>query len=377
MADKTKTIKNATDKELDELLVRLRKESDIQNLVADLKRKSTINNPFTNGIPYDQPEVSTEVPIELLYHKVDEVLTHFGILGMKWGHRKDLQSLNSGGKQSRTDIKFDNKVVLQASKNKTKTYVDAHNTTISEMNSYIDKMNSRWNPKFGDTPDWQKSPHWEAYIEDYSKGYEAALNNFAKNDPAHNLKLSNSDILEQRYTVSDAKVLVTFKKRSEAKHSAFGIEDEYIDFVIEQTSNGKIMPFKRIMINENDEINTLAHFGILGMKWGQRRTEAQLLKTKGHIDSASNIVKEVKNINTSVGNFKSKSNKKDLTSMSDQELREKVSRMNMEQQYSNLSANQTSKGQTYVKNMLDVAGGVLAIAGSAAAIAVALKQLKG
>lgn len=88
MADKTKTIKSATDKELDDLLIRLRKENEVQNLVGDLKRKSTLNSPFTNGIPYDRPEVSTEAPIESLYHKTDEVLSHFGIGGMKWGIRR-------------------------------------------------------------------------------------------------------------------------------------------------------------------------------------------------------------------------------------------------------------------------------------------------
>lgn len=89
MADKTKTIKTATDKELDELLIRLRKENEVQNLIGDLKRKSTPRDPFGNSISYDRPEVSTEAPIESLYHEnVESTLKHFGILGMKWGIRR-------------------------------------------------------------------------------------------------------------------------------------------------------------------------------------------------------------------------------------------------------------------------------------------------
>lgn len=95
MADKTKTIKNASDKDIDELIVRLRKENELQDLVASLKRKSATSdplNPFVNPVSYERPEVSTDAPIESLYHneKVEDTLAHFGIPGMKWGVRRNL-----------------------------------------------------------------------------------------------------------------------------------------------------------------------------------------------------------------------------------------------------------------------------------------------
>lgn len=74
MANKNVTIKSATDKELDELLVRMRKESELQDIITSIKRKS--NNGF---VPYDNPQISTEEPIDSLYH--------IGVLGMKWGKR--------------------------------------------------------------------------------------------------------------------------------------------------------------------------------------------------------------------------------------------------------------------------------------------------
>lgn len=104
-ADKSKTIKESTDEELDTLLRRLRRESDVQNLIGDLKRKSEPNSPFGNSVSYDRPEVSTEAPIESLYHKADETLAHSGILGMKWGVRRKPGPNGTVGKGSGTQRK--------------------------------------------------------------------------------------------------------------------------------------------------------------------------------------------------------------------------------------------------------------------------------
>lgn len=115
MADKTLTIKNASDKELDALLIRLRKENELQGLVSDIKRKSMkkeeipVDN-YGHQDYYAPISVSTEVPIESLYHgkqneKADEVLKHFGIGGMKWGVRKasNKPSSSGGSKQVKAD----------------------------------------------------------------------------------------------------------------------------------------------------------------------------------------------------------------------------------------------------------------------------------
>ena len=121
----------------------------------------------------------------------------------------------------------------------------------------------------------------------------------------------------------------------------------------------------------------LAHHGIKGMHWGVRRTEAQLGTYKKVLDASKNIVGETKNINSAARSARTTAKYKEAESLTDQELKDRVARMNLEQQYSNLSAAKTSRGQAYVQNTLDVAGSVLAIAGSAAAIALAVKQLKG
>lgn len=57
---------------------------------------------------------------------------------------------------------------------------------------------------------------------------------------------------------------------------------------------------------------------------------------------------------------------KDPTHMSDEQLRTRINRLNMERQYSQLTMPETSRGWEITKDILDVAGGValLAIAGT-------------
>jgi len=77
MADKTLTIKGASDKELDDLIRRLRKESELQNIIQNLKRLGDLQYPTSYD---DDQSVSTEEAIEKLYH--------FGIPGMRWGRKR-------------------------------------------------------------------------------------------------------------------------------------------------------------------------------------------------------------------------------------------------------------------------------------------------
>ena len=75
----------------------------------------------------------------------------------------------------------------------------------------------------------------------------------------------------------------------------------------------------------------LAHFGIKGMKWGIRRSQKELDRLAGR---------------------KSSSSKEDVKNMSDDELRKKLNRLQMEQQYSKLTSRQMSAGEKAVKEIL-------------------------
>lgn len=116
MADKTKTIKNSTDKELDDLLIRLRKESECQSLIAEIKRKS--EDPY---LSYNSPQISTEIPIESLYH--------VGKLGMKWGHH------SGGGSKSMSSQK--RQKILNSP---TRLYANRNKFSEAEIQNAMKKM---------------------------------------------------------------------------------------------------------------------------------------------------------------------------------------------------------------------------------------------
>ena len=136
--------------------------------------------------------------------------------------------------------------------------------------------------------------------------------------------------------------------------------------------------------------NELYHHGVKGMKWGVRRTPAQLghdtgkidlQKTKKKVDAAGTIVNETRNINNTASKKAQKKAQKQKLSeakiMSDQELRDRVNRLNMEQQYVRMSTEQINAGRSNVNSVLNNVGTAINVASSALAIAVAIQKLKG
>lgn len=111
-----------------------------------------------------------------------------------------------------------------------------------------------------------------------------------------------------------------------------------------------------------------------------RWVREDLERSKKVVDAHSDLVKEFKKLEQTT-TPKTSIKKLDLSKMSDKDLRDQINRKLLEQQYSKLfadtSPSEVSKGRTMLKDTLEVAGSVLAIAGSSLSIALAIKELRG
>ena len=119
------------------------------------------------------------------------------------------------------------------------------------------------------------------------------------------------------------------------------------------------------------ERSELKHWGIKGMKWGVRRyqnKDGSLTPAgkKRYSDGSTSSSSTSKSSQTS-----QQPKKKTVSEMSDQELRDTVNRLRLEQDYAKLNPEKVSRGKKFVDNLLDeTLSGVARGSGSASAIAV-------
>lgn len=105
--------------------------------------------------------------------------------------------------------------------------------------------------------------------------------------------------------------------------------------------------------------NYLAHYGVKGMRWGRRRSgDDSSSSSSSSAEAAVATTTAVKKPRKVAGKTETEDGK-DISRMSDKELRERINRINMEQQYSKL----TEPSYPPVKNGMDVANDIFSTIG--------------
>lgn len=169
--------------------------------------------------------------------------------------------------------------------------------------------------------------------------------------------------------------------------------------------------------------NELCHHGVKGQRWGVRRFQNQdgtltsagrkryaanvsdeekqkivkeaaldkayrkaispnkdrLEKIKNAVDQTNRLAENAQRTNAEQMRKRVHKEKLDLSKMTDQEMRTKINRALLEQQYTNMFAKDistVSKGQKAVDNALKVGGTVLTAGSTALSIALMIKELK-
>ena len=140
----------------------------------------------------------------------------------------------------------------------------------------------------------------------------------------------------------------------------------------------------------------LQHHGIKGMKWGKRRfqnadgtltslgrfrygkaTTEDYTELHGKVEKASGFVKSAQKYQSDKDHkdYEEKI-KTDLKNMTDEELRQVVNRLNMEERYTQvMRSREVEAGKSATSEWLEKAGSALAIASSALGMAVTMKQM--
>lgn len=307
-------------------------------------------------------------------------LAHYGVKGMKWGKHLNSQELNQavndtiagnyGNGAYRQKALGDNYKQIQDAVNKRLGVNVKNGKKSSKASSRSQKRLQQLataviQGKYGNGADREKA---------LGSNYQAVQN-------AVNVQLlgkkAAASIAKSRGWNTAFKETSSSKKKSEAKHDDFG------------------------------DTPYLAHHGVKGMKWGVRRYQdknGKLLpagkkrygnqpkdqkqyreKQAQRINVLNQTAKASRNASTTVGDIvgrkalisKNREFNESVSKMSDEELRKRYNRVNLENNYYNALQQKSNRvGELTAGDVLNTFGNVAATAASVTAIALAVKQLR-
>lgn len=325
----------------------------------------------------------TEADLEDLIHHVEtiqfraetlgisyeEAIAQYGVKGMKWGVRKSRRGkIRARATMNRRDAKdsaWADKPVTEAFST---AYSRVYKKAAPKVRGAIRRINR--DPRFKRQDFRKPSKLRDQYYSEISKAIADQLNaasTLVGQSPNKRYEMRfEYDITKTAKPEATIRHVDTKKGRQEQvvdakktrsfKHSLEG-ESDVIRFQVDIDDRGFITDFpepsdilKQALVAFLDDPNSLAHYGVLGMKWGRRNAESRARVKRDKKAGRPTPKTPEKRDNTLRKNPKNRR-------MSDDELRAINKRLQLEREFAQLTyIPPTKKNESRVKSMLkDVA----------------------
>lgn len=271
-------------------------------------------------------------------------LAHYGVKGMKWGVRKNRQQRQDNAGKARGKTASDRKIkkLDKRFERKAKSlgvFIDVHNAAATTYNAMdVGRINN--SPKYKNLDFNKPSKLRDQYHEEHAKAFLKRLEDAAAaqgTNASGTRKLS----IETKWLDSDTQ---TWEIRvDDVKHA----DANTLVFKPVYNDKGQIVNVELIedslSQSDIDEATDefLEHYGIKGMKWGIRRRRG----SDGLVEKSA----DAQNADAARAKVGKKGN---TDSLSNKELQDLVTRMNLERQFSTLTA-QNKKPNPALKFVAD------------------------
>lgn len=313
---------------------------------------------------YSGPEFKLKYPeLEevsmVMSDKLDALLEHHGVKGMKWGVRNDRG--HEGQRATNKKIAKLDKQFARKSQSLSVTF-NIHNKAADKFNSEdLERINSKYKAAADRGELLKETPTRQRYTKEIQDAFIKRLQEAADSYGTNASGTQKYNIYERPnnagwdVTVSEIGV----------KHAD---NSEKYRVSLRYDSKGRIVNIGEAesdSLQQSDIIDKfLEHFGVKGMHWGVRKAdpipagEVRVTQKKPgtRVTAAGghSVPAHPDAIRAATAKQKAKSSSTD--SLSNKELQDLVTRLNLEQQYSRLATNQKgtlARGNAKIKEILD------------------------